>query len=89
MLLELFFIRVNKEKIVVFILMMAIDIYPWGWNHTLREWLIEEGIDESNLPTKEYIFILTRLSHRSSSVQLLPKLQLSSFFVVSHPCSIL
>lgn len=97
--------ELNKEKNSGFHINDAIDIYPWGWNHTLREWLIEEGIDESNLPTKEYIFILTRLSHRSSSVQLLPKLQLSSFFcgesslfysitdvikfVESRPCSVL
>lgn len=57
-----------------------VKVIPWGWNATLREQLIEEGINKQHLPSPEYIYKLTQLSHRSFSVNLLPQLQLSPYF---------
>ena len=53
---------------------------PWGWNTTLIEQLIKAGITQQLLPSLAYIKDLTQLSHRSFSVNLLPQLQLSTYF---------
>ncbi|NLZ72691.1 MAG: hypothetical protein GX905_02580 [Bacteroidales bacterium] len=60
--------------------MVDVDVMPWGWDYTLRDWLIENEIQEELLPDEEYIKRLTQLSHRSFSVQLLAELQLSPYF---------
>ena len=60
--------------------LVGVEVIPWGWDYTIREWLIENGIQEEALPDEEALNTLTQISHRSFSVQLLPKLQLSPYF---------
>ena len=57
-----------------------VEVMPWGWDYTIREWLIENEIPEEFLPNEEYLKKLTQLSHRSFSVELLSKLQISPYF---------
>lgn len=43
-------------------------VKPWGWNPTLRRLLLQNGIDESLLPTPAQLARLRRLTHRSTTV---------------------
>lgn len=47
------------------------QIVPWGWNKALRNQLRHVGVDESLLPTAEYIDNLRILSDRSTVTQIL------------------
>ena len=46
-----------------------IQIYPWGWNATIRHRLIEAGVDESILPSDNYIADIRRLAHRHTTIE--------------------
>nr|WP_320058036.1 hypothetical protein [uncultured Bacteroides sp.] len=53
---------------------------PWGWNAALRKRLLLLGVEEVVMPAPEQLGRLTQLSHRSTAVELLPKLQLNDGF---------
>ena len=40
------------------------QIIPWGWNHTLRKRLINEGVDPVNLPSEEELQFIRTHSRR-------------------------
>ena len=40
------------------------QIIPWGWNHTLRKRLINEGVDPINLPSEEELQFIRTHSRR-------------------------
>ncbi len=44
---------------------------PWGWDNNIRKWFLKNGVDESLLPTTEFIEARKRLSHRRSSIAFL------------------
>lgn len=51
------------------------DIQPWGWNISLCRWLKRKGVDESLLPSAEYLSLTRALSHRAVAAALLSSLQ--------------
>ncbi|WP_071145962.1 hypothetical protein [Bacteroides ihuae] len=53
---------------------------PWGWNAALRKRLLLLNVQEESMPTLEQLGRLTQLSHRSTAVELLPKIQLNEGF---------
>lgn len=53
---------------------------PWGWNAALRKRLLLLNVQKESMPTLEQLSRLTQLSHRSTAVELLPKLQLNEDF---------
>lgn len=44
------------------------SVKPWGWNPTLRRLLLQNGINESLLPTIGQLAQLRRLAHRSTTM---------------------
>lgn len=66
---------------VVFIEAAALDsipinnIEPWGWDPTLRNFLIRHGVDSRLMPTLEEIDTIRTLSHRSLAKELLDDLR--------------
>lgn len=47
------------------------NVDPWGWNTTLRNYLIRHGINKSIMPSLETLSDIRLLSHRLTSSQLL------------------
>lgn len=41
---------------------------PWGWNHTIRRFLLQRGADAALMPDEEAIAALRRLSHRRLTI---------------------
>ena len=58
----------------------AYEVIPWGWDPALRKRLLSLGMDDSQLPSREYLEEVRRLSHRLQAVGLLPKLQMGEYF---------
>lgn len=46
------------------------EYVPWGWSFDMRKRLIDKGVECDQLPSKEYIDTLRRLSHRSISIKI-------------------
>ena len=44
-------------------------IIPWGWNHTLRDSLLKQGIDKELIATDRKIEQITELSHRKRALE--------------------
>ena len=57
-----------------------LDIHPWGWDIAVRKRLLDLGVEESELPSMERLNKLRSCSHRSCAVELLPPLQLGTYF---------
>lgn len=57
-----------------------LDIHPWGWDIAVRKRLLDLGVEESELPSMERLNKLRSCSHRSCAVELLPRLQLGTYF---------
>ena len=47
-------------------------VVPWGWDAVLKHRLQKQGVDNSLLPTDEWLARLRRLQHRSSWLSLQP-----------------
>lgn len=43
-------------------------IRPWGWNRTLRKWLVSSGVKENFIPSTEQITALRNISHRRVTI---------------------
>lgn len=43
---------------------------PWGWSPDMRKRLIDKGVPEVNLPEKQYIENIRKISHRSVSIKM-------------------
>lgn len=48
---------------------------PWGWNHSIRQFLTQHGVKEDYLPDWKQIDILRTLSHRRTTIQMLNAMQ--------------
>lgn len=48
-----------------------VTIEPWGWNPSLRQWLVGHGVDQERLPTVAWIESLRELAHRRTTVAFL------------------
>ena len=40
------------------------DVVPWGWNHSLKKRLINEGVDPATLPSEEELQFIRTYSRR-------------------------
>ena len=56
------------------------EIIPWGWDLALCRQLSTLGVNESQLPSCQYIEQLRHYSHRSRAVEMLSRLQLNEYF---------
>ena len=56
------------------------EIIPWGWDLALCRQLLASGVNESRLPSLQYIEQLRHYSHRSRAVEMLSRLQLNEYF---------
>lgn len=56
------------------------EIIPWGWDLALCRQLSALGVNESQLPSTQYIEEVRCYSHRSQAVDLLSRLHLSDYF---------
>jgi len=45
-------------------------IFPWGWNPTLRKRLLNLGVDELSVPTKQYLLTIRDYSNRLNAVDI-------------------
>lgn len=66
--------RASNVDFVTSSMLNSIDIDnvdSWGWNTTLRNFLIRHGIDKSSLPSLETLSDIRLFSHRSTASQLL------------------
>lgn len=45
-------------------------IFPWGWNPTLRKRLLNLGVDELSVPTKQYLQTIRDYSNRLNAVNI-------------------
>lgn len=50
-------------------------VKPWGWNPSLREELMQSGLNEHLLPSLSYIELLRNYSSRENAVKLLEELK--------------
>lgn len=48
-----------------------VAVEPWGWNLSLRQWLIDNGMDPERLPSPEWIATLRELAHRHVTITFL------------------
>lgn len=62
-------------------------IRPWGWDKAIRRELERMGVDASLLPTVEQIEQIRQLSHRRTSAQLLPLLQMEGTVGEAFECT--
>ena len=51
------------------------QIIPWGWNHTLRKRLINEGIDPATLPSEEELQFIRTHSRREYALDVHSRLK--------------
>lgn len=56
------------------------SIQPWGWNHSIRQRLVNEGIDENLLPNNEALSQIRHLSHRALAAEAMTFLKSTSNF---------
>ncbi len=62
-------------------------IQPWGWDRAIRRELERNGVPASLLPTAEQIEQIRQLSHRRTSAQLLPQLQMEGTVGEAFECT--
>lgn len=48
-----------------------VSVEPWGWNPSLRQWLVDHGLNEEKLPTIAWLKKLRELAHRHTTVDFL------------------
>lgn len=46
------------------------EIHPWGWNRSLRTYLLRNGVNEISLPTFQYLERLRNLAHRRTTIEI-------------------
>ena len=46
------------------------NIIPWGWNHSLKKRLINEGIDQADLPSEEELQFIRTHSRREFALDI-------------------
>lgn len=63
------------------------SIQPWGWDRAIRRELERNGVPVSLLPTAEQIEQIRQLSHRRTSAQLLPLLQMEGTVGEAFECT--
>ena len=63
------------------------SIQPWGWDRAIRRELERMGMTASLLPTAEQIEQIRQLSHRRTSAQLLPLLQMEGTVGEAFECT--
>jgi len=63
------------------------SIQPWGWDRAIRRELERMGMAASLLPTAEQIEQIRQLSHRRTSAQLLPLLQMEGTVGEAFECT--
>ena len=63
------------------------SIQPWGWDKAIRRELECMGVDASLLPAVEQIEQIRQLSHRRTSAQLLPLLQMEGTVGEAFECT--
>ena len=63
------------------------SVQPWGWDRAIRRELERMGFDESLLPTNEQTEHIRQLSHRRTSAQLLPQLQMEGTVGEAFECT--
>lgn len=55
---------------------LSIDhVIPWGWNRSLRHFLLRHGVDAGVMPSERDICVIRNLSNRRTSVALLKSLR--------------
>lgn len=64
-----------------------LSISPWGWDRAIRRELERNGVPVSLLPTAEQIEQIRQLSHRRTSAQLLPQLQMEGTVGEAFECT--
>ena len=64
-----------------------LSISPWGWDKAIRRELERMGVEASLLPTVEQIEQIRQLSHRRTSAQLLPLLQMEGTVGEAFECT--
>jgi len=69
------------------ILHSPFSIAPWGWDRAIRRELERMGMTASLLPTAEQIEQIRQLSHRRTSAQLLPQLQMEGTVGEAFECT--
>ena len=62
-------------------------IRPWGWDRAIRRELERNGVPVSLLPAAEQIEQIRQLSHRRTSAQLLPLLQMEGTVGEAFECT--
>ena len=63
------------------------SIQPWGWDRAIRRELERNGVPASLLPAAEQIEQIRQLSHRRTSAQLLPLLQMEGTVGEAFECT--
>ena len=63
------------------------SIQPWGWDRAIRRELERMGVAAPLLPTAEQIEQIRQLSHRRTSAQLLPLLQMEGTVGEAFECT--
>ena len=63
------------------------SIQPWGWDRAIRRELERMGMDASLLPDDAQIEQIRQLSHRRTSAQLLPQLQMEGTVGEAFECT--
>ena len=63
------------------------SIQPWGWDRAIRRELERMGMDASLLPADAQLEQIRQLSHRRTSAQLLPKLQMEGTVGEAFECT--
>ena len=63
------------------------SIQPWGWDRAIRRELERMGMDATLLPADAQIEQIRQLSHRRTSAQLLPKLQMEGTVGEAFECT--
>jgi hypothetical protein len=58
------------------------QIIPWGWNHTLKKRLINEGIDPSTLPSEEELQFIRTHSRREFALDVHSRLSCGNSKVI-------
>ena len=63
------------------------SIQPWGWDRAIRRELERMGMDASLLPADAQLEQIRQLSHRRTSAQLLPQLQMEGTVGEAFECT--
>ena len=62
-------------------------VNPWGWDKAVRREMERLGYPAENLPSEADMDVIRMLSHRRTSAQLLPRIQLNGTIGESFECS--